>query len=896
MDVNGLRVWQVADAAGFGLASTTPPAAVARDLHWRADARLLRLDRQQPAPALVEDAALARALALKPSPVRDLGGSYAWWSPTAGKVLAGGFGAGSTPLDIPADIPVGVAQPTDMAFGPDDILYLARNDGVVLVDRRDRWAPARAAADGFHAHRLAPAAAGGAWVLDRAAGRLAHLTGVPLRVAGFRPQPADQFRPVEPNPRPPRLRVLRGARLPADVEAIAIAASPGGEVAVLGWRAGDDALVFTLEDRKLVRRFALQGLRFPYGLAWMGEDRLALLVTDHGAPAAQAFVYELEAAILPDATARPMGDIHRLLNPWRGGFTNSLAPVPSYPTAGSSADEPGGVQPLRALSRATYARSGRVTLGPFNSGVLGCVWHRLYVEASVPDHAGVRVWAHADDIGGRPAAPGEAGAPDWAPHLVGQTAAEGQAADAPRAAWCAERSEIAFHPGLSACASAPDRSGLFTAALQHAGRRVRRLEGRYLWLHLELLGDSQVTPEVAGLRVYGARFSYRDRYLPALYREELAGPDADAAGPATAPDFLERLLTLFEGSLTQLEGKIAGGWLLTDPAATPAEALPWLARWIGVEGGAGEAPARLRQALRAAPWTARLHGTVGGLMAELELATGGVLVDGGRVDAFRDVPRPGQLALATLNEAVVRALVMSVSGGRDAGEVAVLAGGAVTRGEIVVLEGYRLRRTFATILGADLAEEDDPLTLGLATSGNSFVGDTLFLGDEARREFMALFAADLPRSASDRAAVADFFERLAHRTLVLVRDTPRTGDLERLRVVARAAAPAHVEVTVLPASRPLIVGAASLVGLDTFLIETPPIERVRVGRTRIGVGDQIRGEGRLDPRADGPVSAKPTAVVDGPLEVWSGTGFVLSSARSSAAVGRTIDRGIWIWD
>ncbi len=397
---------------------------------------------------------------------------------------------------------------------------------------------------------------------------------------------------------------------------------------------------------------------------------------------------------------------------------------------------------------------------------------------------------------------------------------------------------------------------------------------------------------MAAVRAYASRFSYRDRYLPALYGEDLTGPDARAAGPATPPDFLERLLTLFEGPLTELERKVANSWLLTDPGATPDAALPWLGSWIGVEADEAGASDRLRQSLKAAPWTARLHGTLGGLLAELELATGGVVIEGGRIDPFRDVPRPGQLALATLDDVVARALVLAINGA----ETTVLAGGAVTRGEIVVVEGYRLRRTFATILGADLADDDDPLTLGIVQSGNSFVGDTLFLGDEARREFMALFRADLPQSLSDREAVADFFERMAHRTLVLVRRGPRTGELDRLLATAQAAAPAHVEITLSTASSPLIVGLASLVGLDTFLTETPPIQRVRIGQSALGVGDRIRGEGRLDSRADGPVSPRPVAVADGPQEIWSGAGFLVSAARSSAAPGRTITRNIWMWD
>ena len=72
-------------------------------------------------------------------------------------------------------------------------------------------------------------------------------------------------------------------------------------------------------------------------------------------------------------------------------------------------------------------------------------------------------------------------------------------------------------------------------------------------------------------------------------------------------------------------------------------------------------------------------------------------------------------------------------------------------------------------MGADLADTTNPLTAGLSVSGNSFVGDTLVLGDETQREFLALFQADLPlEDAQDRAAVAAFFDRLAYRVTVYV--------------------------------------------------------------------------------------------------------------------------------
>jgi len=332
---------------------------------------------------------------------------------------------------------------------------------------------------------------------------------------------------------------------------------------------------------------------------------------------------------------------------------------------------------------------------------------------------------------------------------------------------------------------------------------------------------------------------------------------ADVWPPTTRADFLERFLANTEGVLTVLEDRIASAFVLTDPRTTPSASLEWLAAWIGVVLDPALSAARQRQLLRAAPYLYRRRGTLAGLRAALDLVTGGDVHEDGRI-----------------------------------------GGGGVSGGEIVVVENWRLRRTFATILGADLADEDDPLLGGLAVSGNSYVGDTLFLGEERRKEFLALFSDDVPRDAAEEAAVAAFFEALAWRVTILVHDDVEPHDLGLIRRVAVQEAPAHVETRVVPAPAPLLVGIASLVGVDTYLRAPVPRQPVRTNRSRLGRGDVLLGTDTLDPRlgsspATRLMSVRPTAVLDGPASVDEGETFTLDGSRSRAATARMLTDFHW---
>ena len=406
----------------------------------------------------------------------------------------------------------------------------------------------------------------------------------------------------------------------------------------------------------------------------------------------------------------------------------------------------------------------------------------------------------------------------------------------PVAVWEAMPSEIPHHPGLLPCETEPGRAGLFSVLIQRPCRRVRALTGRRLHVRVELFGNGRSTPEIFAIRAYGTRFSYVQEYLPHFYHETTFAPSADDKGDATAADFLERYVDNIEGILTSLEDRIAASYLLTHPLTAPAESLEWLGSWIGFEFEAALSEKSRRQSLLSASALYRYHGTRRGLKLALEIATEGGL----------------------------------------------------SGGEIVVLEDFRLRRTFATIIGADLDDADDPLTAGATVSGNSYVGDTLFLGDERRKEFLALFAADLPVDASEKAAIDAFFDRLAHRVTILVHEDLQLQDFGLIRRVAEREAPAHVEVRIFSASYPLLVGMASLVGVDTYLAKELSPEPVRIGASQVGRRDFVQGPAALDPRQAGmgyglPHNSPIPPVAHAPdVTAGYGTSFTLDAGGSRA--------------
>lgn len=792
MDANGQQFWLI--RGGTPWIADDPRTVVASD-------PILRLAGVAPAPTWTEAVNEAEARLQRTPQVRDAFGSRAAWDPVTQTVRAFSSLPGTASLALPAPLP----DVTDLALGSEGWLYVVTDGAVLVHDLRGRLPDVTVRRPGFVAGRLVTDPTGGAWVLDRINGQLAHLTGQLWPTPRAQSPSAGVFTPLEENPHPLQLVPFPAKPWRSGEAPVALACTPAGQLLVLLWLTGTGP---NGTDQAAVRHIAggepspgqttwLEGVVRPFSLACLGEDRLAVLAA--GVP--EALVYARVAG-----PAAMEGDYHPLPDHDGGPFLQGGSASVEFPTVTGS-------RPLIPIAQAAFrAQAGAHLRSAIDCGVAGLVWHRLYVEAELPAGTGFTLWLKASDD------PPEAGPAvpvgpdtDWHPHHFGVAPVPRPGSawhQEPEAAWVPGRSEIPGFDGFLTSAPERHRAGLFTVLIQRAERRVRTLRGRFLQLRIELRGSGRATPCLHALRAYGPRFSYLDRYLPALYREQLFGPAADAplklGEPTTRADFLGRWLANFEGLLTSMEDQVADAWLWTDPRRTPDETVAWLGSWIGVAFEPWYPVERRRDHLRHAPELFRRRGTLEGLRLALDVVTAG-----------------------------------GVRGDADG------------RRRIVVVEDYWMRRTLATVLGVNLDRELDPLLGGPVVTGNSKVGRTLLLNDGTKRELLALFEIQGPLSTTDAEAVDAFFTTLAHRATVLVHQTVNPQELGLIERVVAQESPAHASVRVRRASHQFMAGMAALLGVDTFLLPTPEPEGVTVESTPVGEGALLQRPPSLDPRIQG---------------------------------------------
>ena len=166
-------------------------------------------------------------------------------------------------------------------------------------------------------------------------------------------------------------------------------------------------------------------------------------------------------------------------------------------------------------------RDGSYTSEPIDSGVEGCRWHRVVLDADIPDNSTLTVSFYSSD------SEKEEAAKNWSGTIV------------------------------------------FTADARDA--LVEAPPGRYIGLKIDFHREGTECLLLKQVKIYYPRLTYL-RYLPAVYQEE-----------GTSKEFLERFLSIFESALHDSEETISGMSMYLDPMAAPKEFYPWLAGWLSLD-------------------------------------------------------------------------------------------------------------------------------------------------------------------------------------------------------------------------------------------------------------------------------------------------------------------------
>ncbi|MEU5342925.1 phage tail protein [Streptomyces sp. NPDC020766] len=329
-----------------------------------------------------------------------------------------------------------------------------------------------------------------------------------------------------------------------------------------------------------------------------------------------------------------------------------------------------------------YLPAGRVITYRLDSGAYRTRWGRIFLDACLPQGTGVTVRSLTTDDEDvtdpvAPAPPARGGLnirrSDLTPPLPG-TAALAQA-NAAAAAPLFRRPTGREQPWAQI--PADDRFETYEVPVT-AG------PGRYLWLVLDLNGTASLTPRIRELRVERPGHRLLQHLPRAWSRDE------------GAADFLQRLLAPLDGLLREFDGRAAQRALLIDPAATPQEALAWLAAFAGLAlDRRWPEPARRELIAQAYDLFAR-RGTMTALTRILSLYLGypPVLVERWRLRGI-----PGAQLGAGPDSAAPAQLGASIRTGGSLGDP--LAGGATAS-----VDGYRTAaHRFSVLIPADLTRE-----------------------------------------------------------------------------------------------------------------------------------------------------------------------------------------------
>lgn len=258
--------------------------------------------------------------------------------------------------------------------------------------------------------------------------------------------------------------------------------------------------------------------------------------------------------------------------------------------------------------RVRYAPRGRVTGFRLDSGEFHSVWGRLFLDACIPKGTRVRVHCVATDE------------PPAEPSLARTPPANAATMEVIRPDLSPPMPPLSLVPGPDGVTLPLHRKETGREIPWAAARPgdlfntyeapVLASPGRYLWVTLELSGNTLFTPQIRSLRVEKRSHDLLRRIPKVFSREEAA------AG------FMRRFLAMFAGTMGELDGRSNERHALLDPRGAPPDLLPWLAAFTGLVLDDRWPEHARRSLIEESVWLFRFRGTLPGLRRFLELYLG----------------------------------------------------------------------------------------------------------------------------------------------------------------------------------------------------------------------------------------------------------------------------------
>jgi phage tail-like protein len=160
------------------------------------------------------------------------------------------------------------------------------------------------------------------------------------------------------------------------------------------------------------------------------------------------------------------------------------------------------------------------------------------------------------------------------------------------------------------------------------------VQGRYLWLYMELIGSEQHAPVIHSLEVHFPRSTYLE-YLPSIYQRH-----------EPTRDFLARYLSIFQTMLDETDQKVAQVTRAFDVSGADGGSLRWLLGWLGIKGEDYWTEEQLRRLLREAPTIYNLRGTKYAMETLISIFTGEkpIILEYEQVKPLKENPELGEVA------------------------------------------------------------------------------------------------------------------------------------------------------------------------------------------------------------------------------------------------------------